>query len=35
MFQESKKGLIFVRDLGFGAFSPGTHQVVMKEFTLL
>lgn len=34
-FLGSNKGLITVRDLGFGAFSPATHQVVMKEFSLL
>lgn len=34
-FTDSKKGVIFVGDKGFGEFSPATHQVFIKEFTLI
>lgn len=35
IFLGSKHGLITIRDLGFGAFSPATNQVFLKEFQLL
>lgn len=34
-FLGSRNGLILVRDEGFGAFVPATHQVFLKEFQLL
>lgn len=34
-FLGSHEGIITVRDMGFGAFSPATHQVFLKEFKLL
>ena len=34
-FLGSREGFILVLDQGFGAFSPSTHQVFLKEFKLL
>lgn len=34
-FLGSREGIITVRDMGFGSFSPATHQVFLKEFKLL
>lgn len=34
-FFDNHSGVITVLDKGFGAFSPSTHQVFLKEFTLL
>lgn len=34
-FFDSKTGVITVCDLGFGQFLPATHQVFLKEFTLI
>lgn len=34
-FLGNREGMIIVRDMGFGAFSPATHQVFLKEFKLL